>query len=219
MAVDVLEELYGQSVREFFRHVTILKSNTQRSREGNHQSEKAAFIDETIHHLEGMQTNFVDTLMSKTQSGYENDAGYIEAVENLRKSARPVLLSCFCFLPFYFDKLEVSQVNPEQVVIFWGINFSGFTRETLLQGLFFICCYYTVRYLLNFLLLKLNYYDRITFLSVLQISGKNFDEIKMIDEAQACLEEVAAHSKSYDIAAARKILVILIVNLKVPKHI
>ena len=125
---------------------------------------------------------FDQIVASKTRSSSSTDAGYIERLDHVRDTAKPLIFWAAASLPLLLGKIHVADIDQENVILVWGINLSGLTQQLLLQVLFFVTTYYLLRYLWQFVHLKFNYPQKISVTSFPPIKGINQQEIEVAKE-------------------------------------
>lgn len=146
---------------------------------------------------ESLVRNFERTVTSRTRSGNADEAGYIEKLDQAKKSARPLLFWIFVSVPFLLGRLQIADTEPDTIVLVWGISFTGLTHQSFLQALFCITTYYFAKYLWQFAHLKLNYPQNVSFKSLVMIKGTSQQDInlakkilKLIDSMSSLLSEI-----------------------------
>ena len=109
---------------------------------------------------------------------------------------------CFASVPFLLDQLHIAKTTGSEIVLLWGINFSGITQQNFMQGLFFITSYYFLKYCWSFIHLRLIYPHKVCFKGISLIRGKHGEEIQLAEQTINLLEEIREYLSAYDILSA-----------------
>ena len=142
---------------------------------------------------------------ARSTSSGTSEAGYIEALENMRKCARPLLFWFFVSQPFFFSFLSISDEKDTAVNLLWGVSVEGLTNKMLLKCLILILGFYWLRYLWQMFQLRLNFPDREEMLGF-SFAGKYYIELETARKGIDLLVKVKDTLSDYNIHAAKQAL-------------
>jgi len=160
------------------------------------------FLSEVPQGINKLEKVFENALGSKTSSSLQREIGYLDQLEIIQKSARPMMFWCFASVPFLLDQLHIAKTIGSEIVLLWGINFSGITQQNFMQGLFFIMSYYFLKYCWSFIHLRLTYPHKVCFKGISLIRGKHGEEIQLAEQTINLLDEIREYLSAYDILSA-----------------
>ena len=191
----------------FQQHLASLKELLSNARRDTRNTKyQAQFLELSSKELESLRIAYSNAVTSKTQATATTYAGYINSIEDMKRTSRPLIFWLAMSAPFVLGILTVAERAEVTNVFFWGIAFQGLNQVTFMKGLFFILVYFFIRYLWQVVQLKFSYPDQVNFLSLSPVSGKNFEEIDMASEAMYLISEIADFCESYDTVQAAKIV-------------
>lgn len=191
----------------FQRHLASLKTLLSNARRDTRNTQyQVHFLEQSGQNLEALRVSYCNAVTSKTQATSPTYAGYINSIEDMKQTSKPLIFWLFVSVPFLLGILTVSEVSELNDAYFWGISLQGLNHATFMQGLFFVLVYFMARYLWQVVQLKFSYPDQVNFLSFFPISGKNLEEIHMASDAMYLISEIADFCDTYDGAQATNVI-------------